>query len=86
MECPAGRDHEARRDARGRLLKTVRTLDPTDVVRGQFRGYRREPGVAPNSQVETFAAVRFHIDDDRWKGVPFYVRAGKCLPVTAAEC
>jgi glucose-6-phosphate 1-dehydrogenase len=85
MECPAGKDHEARRDERGRLLKTVRTLDLSDVVRGQFRGYLREPGVAPDSKVETFAAIRFHIDDERWKGVPFYVRVGKCLPVTATE-
>ena len=85
MECPAGKDHEARRDERGRLLKAVRTLDPSDVVRGQFRGYRREPGVAADSQVETFAAVRFHIDNERWDGVPFYVRVGKCLPVTATE-
>ena len=84
-ECPVGTDHEARRDERDRLLKAVRTLDPSDVVRGQFRGYRGEPGVAPDSRVETFAAVRFHIDNERWKGVPFYVRAGKCLPVTATE-
>jgi len=85
MECPAGTDHEARRDERGRLLKSVRTLGPSDVVRGQFRGYQREPGVAPDSHVETFAALRFHIDNERWNGVPFYVRAGKCLPVTATE-
>jgi glucose-6-phosphate 1-dehydrogenase len=85
MECPAGRDHEARRDERGRLLKAVRTLGASDVVRGQFRGYRAEPGVAPDSQVETFAAVRFHVDNDRWNGVPFYVRVGKHLPVTATE-
>lgn len=84
-ECPAGKDHESRRDERGRLLKAVRTLDPSDVVRGQFHGYRREPGVAPDSQVETFAALRFHIDNERWNGVPFYVRVGKCLPVTATE-
>ncbi|HEY2910465.1 MAG TPA: glucose-6-phosphate dehydrogenase [Gemmataceae bacterium] len=84
-ECPTGKDHESRRDERGRLLKAVRTLDPVDVVRGQFRGYRKEPGVAANSQVETFAALRFRIDNARWKGVPFYVRVGKCLPVTATE-
>jgi glucose-6-phosphate 1-dehydrogenase len=84
-ECPAGRDHEARRDERGRLLRAVRTLGPSDVVCGQFRGYRREPGVAPDSRVETFATVRFHIDNERWNGVPFYVRVGKCLPVTATE-
>jgi glucose-6-phosphate 1-dehydrogenase len=85
MECPVAKDHEARRDERGRLLKAVRTLYLSDVVRGQFRGYRQEPGVAPNSQVETFAAVRFQIDNDRWSGVPFYVRVGKCLPVTTTE-
>jgi glucose-6-phosphate 1-dehydrogenase len=85
MECPAGKDHEARRDERGRLLQAIRTLDPSDVVRGQFRGYRQEPGVAPDSQVETFAVVRLQIDNDRWAGVPFYVRVGKCLPVTATE-
>jgi glucose-6-phosphate 1-dehydrogenase len=84
-ECPAGNDHEARRDERERLLKAVRTLEPSDVVRGQFRGYRCEPGVAPDSQGETFAAIRFHIDNERWKGVPFYVRVGKCLPVSATE-
>lgn len=84
-ECPAGKDHEARRDERGRLLKAVRTLDPSDVVRGQFRGYRDEPGIASDSRVETFAALRFHIDNERWNGVPFYVRVGKRLPVTATE-
>ncbi|OWK35598.1 glucose-6-phosphate dehydrogenase [Fimbriiglobus ruber] len=85
MECPSGQSHEAHRDERGRLLQAVRTLTPNDVIRGQFRGYRSEPGVAPNSEVETFAALRFTIDNDRWSGVPFFVRAGKCLPVTATE-
>jgi glucose-6-phosphate 1-dehydrogenase len=84
-ECPASNDREARRDERARLLKSVRTLEQADVVRGQFRGYRSESGVDPNSQVETFAAIRFHIDNDRWDGVPFYVRVGKCLPVNATE-
>jgi len=85
MECPAANSHEARRDARSRLLEKVRTLDPADAVRGQFRGYRSEPGVAADSRVETFAALCFHIDNERWNGVPFYVRVGKCLPVTATE-
>jgi len=85
MTCPPTNDHEALRDERGRLLQAVRTLGPSDIVRGQFRGYRREPDVAPDSQVETFAAVRFHIDTERWGGVPFFVRVGKCLPVTATE-
>jgi glucose-6-phosphate 1-dehydrogenase len=84
-ECPAGKDHDAHRDERARLFKAIRTLSASDVIRGQFRGYRHEPGVAPDSQVETFAAIRFYIDNDRWRGVPFYVRAGKRLPVTATE-
>lgn len=85
MQRPAEQSREALRDERARLLRSVRTLDPADVVRGQFHGYRQEPGVAPDSQVETFAAVRFYIDSDRWAGVPFCVRAGKCLPVNATE-
>jgi glucose-6-phosphate 1-dehydrogenase len=85
MECPATGDEEDRRDERGRLLTAVRTLIPTDIIRGQFVGYRREPGVASDSKVETFAAARFYIDNDRWSNVPFYVRVGKCLPVTATE-
>ncbi len=85
MERPAGTDHQAVRNERGRVLENVRTLGPSDVVRGQFRGYRQEPNVAVDSQVETFAAIRFWIDNDRWAGVPFFVRAGKCLPVTATE-
>lgn len=85
MEQPAGSDHESIRDERAKLLKAIRTLTPSDVVRGQFRGYRREDGVAPDSQVETLVALQVHIDNDRWAGVPFYVRAGKCLPVTATE-
>jgi glucose-6-phosphate 1-dehydrogenase len=84
-ECPAGPGHEARRDERGRLLKAVRTLGTSDVVRGQFRGYRQVSGVAADSKVETFAALRFYIDNERWQGVPFFVRAGKCLAVTATE-
>jgi glucose-6-phosphate 1-dehydrogenase len=85
MECPARHDHESQRDERGRLLEAVRTLSPSDVGRGQFRGYKQEPGVAPDSQVETFAALRFNVDNERWTGVPFHVRVGKCLPVTATE-
>jgi glucose-6-phosphate 1-dehydrogenase len=85
MEQPAENSHEALRNERGRLLQAVRTLDPSCVLRGQFRGYRQEPGVAPDSQVETFAVVRFLIDNERWAGVPFYVRVGKCLPITATE-
>lgn len=85
MESPVGRDLEALRDERGRLLKMVRELSPVDVVRGQFRGYKKEEGVAPNSTVETFAALRLFIDSNRWDGVPFFIRVGKCLPVTATE-
>ena len=85
MEEPSGRDHESIREERVKVLKMIRPLIPSDVVRGQFRGYRREVDVAPDSQVETFAALRFYIDSERWAGVPFYVRTGKCLPVTATE-
>ncbi len=85
MEAPVGDDPEARRDAKARMFKAMRPLNPSDVVRGQFRGYRDEEGVAPDSQVETFAALRLYIDTWRWAGVPFYIRAGKCLPVTATE-
>src|SRR3989442_13000108 len=63
----------------------MRPLDRKDLVRGRFAGYRREPGVAPDSNVETFAAVRLHVDSWRWDCVPFFIRAGKCLPVTATE-
>lgn len=66
MEQPAGSDDELIRDERAKVLKAIRPFDPSDVVRGQFRGYRREEGVASDSQVETFAALRFHIESDRW--------------------
>ena len=85
MEPPVGSDTEALRDEKFRLFKAIRPLDPADVVRGQFRGYRRESGVAPDSQVETYTAMRLHIDTWRWSNVPFYIRAGKELPVTATE-
>jgi glucose-6-phosphate 1-dehydrogenase len=85
MNAPSSEDTDAVRDEKAMLLKSVRPLDPKDVVRGQFRGYRQEQGVAPDSQVETFAAVRLFIDSWRWAGVPFYIRAGKELPVRATE-
>jgi glucose-6-phosphate 1-dehydrogenase len=85
MEVPAGSDAEAIRDAKIGVFRAMRPLAPEDVVRGQFRGYRHEAGVAVGSRVETFAAVRLHIDSWRWAGVPFYIRAGKCLPLTATE-
>jgi len=67
------------------VLKAIANLEAGNVVRGQFRGFRSEPGVAPDSTTETFAALRLDIDSPRWKGVPFYVRAGKNLPVTCTE-
>jgi glucose-6-phosphate 1-dehydrogenase len=85
MEPPAGTDSESMRDEKVKVLKAVRPLEPARVVRGQFRGYRQEKGVAPDSQVETFAAVRLEINSWRWQGVPVYIRAGKCLPVTCTE-
>src|SRR5690242_18203117 len=85
MDPPVGRDSDAMRAEKLRLFRAMRPLDPTHVVRGQFRGYRDEPGVAPDSQVETFAALCLHIDTWRWAGVPFYIRTGKCLPLTATE-
>lgn len=85
MEPPVARNPEGVRDAKAQAFKAMRPLDPTEVVRGQYPEYRREPGVAPDSKVETFAAVRLHVDSWRWAGVPFYIRAGKCLPVTVTE-
>jgi glucose-6-phosphate 1-dehydrogenase len=85
MEWPTGPTSECLREARGQVLKSVRTLTGSDVVRGQFKGYLQEPGVAPGSQVETFAAIQFQIDNNRWQGVPFCVRVGKCLPCTTTE-
>src|SRR5438445_2222513 len=85
MEPPVRTDSESIRDEKGRLLTAIPALTPDRVVRGQFRGYRKEKGVAPDSRVETFAAVALAIDSWRWKGVPFYIRAGKCLPVTCTE-
>jgi glucose-6-phosphate 1-dehydrogenase len=85
MDPPVGHEHQARQAEKLRLFRAMRPLDPKEVVRGQFRGYRTEKGVAKASQVETFAALRLHIDTWRWAGVPFYIRTGKCLPVTATE-
>ncbi|MBV9279574.1 MAG: glucose-6-phosphate dehydrogenase [Chloroflexi bacterium] len=85
MEAPVGNDPDAVRDAKSLLVKSIRPLTPEDVVRGQFRGYRDEPGVAPDSPVETFAAVRLHIDTWRWSDVPIFIRVGKCLPITTTE-
>jgi glucose-6-phosphate 1-dehydrogenase len=85
MDAPVRTDSESVRDERVRLVKGIPPLDPSRVVRGQFRAYRSQPGVAPDSRVETFAALRLEIDSWRWKGVPIYLRAGKCLPVTCTE-
>ena len=85
MEPPARLDSESLRDEKVKVLKSIPALTAEDVVRGQFRGYRRERGVAADSQVETFAAVRLRIESWRWQGVPFYIRTGKCLPLTSTE-
>jgi glucose-6-phosphate 1-dehydrogenase len=85
MEPPIRTDSESIRDEKVKVLKAMSPLDPKNLVRGQFRGYRQEPGVAPDSTVETFAALKLHIDSWRWQGVPFYIRAGKSLAVTCTE-
>jgi len=85
MDPPAERDPEALRDEKARLLKSIAPLTPKQVVRGQFRGYRDEKGVAKDSTVETFAAARLHVDSWRWANVPFLIRTGKRLPITATE-
>jgi glucose-6-phosphate 1-dehydrogenase len=85
MEPPAGSDSESVRDEKVKVLRAIAPLDAHNVVRGQFRGYRNEPGVAPHSRVETFAALRLQIKSWRWDGVPFFIRAGKSLPVTCTE-
>jgi glucose-6-phosphate 1-dehydrogenase len=85
MDAPVGHHVEAQRDEKARVLKAIEPLRPEQVVRGQYRGYRDEPGVAPRSNVETFAAVALTVDTWRWAGVPFFIRAGKHMPITATE-
>jgi glucose-6-phosphate 1-dehydrogenase len=86
MEPPPGTtDTESVRDEKVKVLKAIRPLQQNDMVRGQFKGYREEKGVAPDSRVETFAAARLFINSWRWQGVPFYLRTGKNLPVTCTE-
>jgi glucose-6-phosphate 1-dehydrogenase len=85
MEPPISGVGEALRDERIKVFKRMRPLTPHNLLRGQFRGYRNEPGVAPDSQVETFVSLQIHLDSWRWAGVPFFIRAGKRLPVTATE-
>jgi len=85
MEPPVRTDSESIRDEKVKVLKAMPPLETKNLVRGQFRGYRKEPGVAADSEVETFAALKLEIDSWRWRGVPFYIRAGKNLPVTSTE-
>ena len=84
-EPPVGMNVEALRDEKEKVFRAMRPLVPGEVVRGQFEGYRAEGGVAPDSDVETYVALRLFIDSWRWGGVPFYIRAGKNLPVTCTE-
>ena len=85
MESPARRDSESLRDEKVKVLKAISPIKPMDIVRGQFRGYQDEKGVARRSRTETFAALRLEIQSWRWAGVPFYIRAGKNMPVTCTE-
>jgi len=85
MDPPATTYNEAIRDEQVKVFRSIRPVTPGDLVRGQFDGYRKEDGVASDSQVETFAALRLHVDSWRWDGVPFFIRAGKCLATTATE-
>jgi glucose-6-phosphate 1-dehydrogenase len=85
MEPPVRTDSETIRDEKVKVLKAIPPLQAKNLVRGQFRGYRSENGVAPHSKVETFAALQLNVDSWRWQGIPFYIRAGKSLPVTCTE-
>jgi glucose-6-phosphate 1-dehydrogenase len=85
MECPINSESGYLRDEKVKLFNSIRPLSKSELVRGQYGGYRSEPGVAANSQVETFVALRLYVDSWRWHGVPFLVRAGKRLAVTATE-
>jgi glucose-6-phosphate 1-dehydrogenase len=85
MEPPVRTDSETIRDEKVKVLKAIPPLQVNNLIRGQFRGYREEKGVGPDSKMETFAALRLEVDSWRWKGVPFYIRAGKNLPVTCTE-
>lgn len=85
MEPPISGTGEALRDERIKIFKRMKPLNSQNLVRGQFRGYHEEAGVAPDSKVETFASLRIELDSWRWAGVPFFLRTGKCLPVTATE-
>ncbi len=85
MEPPASRDEDAFVDEKVKVFRAMRPLDPANVVRGQVEGYRDEPGVAPDSNTETFVAMKVEVDSWRWSGVPFYIRAGKSLAETVTE-
>ncbi len=85
MEPPVRIDSESVRDEKVKVLRAIPSLEANNLVRGQFRGYLQEKGVAPDSKMETFAALRLEVDSWRWKGVPFHIRAGKNLPVTCTE-
>jgi glucose-6-phosphate 1-dehydrogenase len=85
MEAPLTSYPESLRDEQVKVFRAIRTIEPEDIVRGQFRGYREEEYVASDSKVETFAAIRLWIDSWRWEGVPFLIRAGKCMPKSATE-
>ena len=85
MEAPSSTYPEAIRDEQAKVLRTIRPMNKLNITRGQFRGYRDEPGVARDSVVPTYAALRLEVDSWRWAGVPFYVRAGKCLKMTTTE-
>ena len=85
MEAPSSTYGEAIRDEQAKVLRNVRPLNVDNMVRGQFRGYRDEPGVSRDSYMATYAALRLYIDSWRWQGVPFYVRAGKSLQMTVTE-
>jgi len=85
MEPPISIDADRIRDEQVKVFRAIKPLKPENVVRGQFDGYAKEPGVKPGSTVETYAAVRLEVDSWRWAGVPFFIRAGKCLPLTATE-
>src|SRR3546814_541455 len=85
MDAPIGNDPASLKAEKLRLFRAMRPLDPAEVVRGQFKGYRKVDGVAADSNVETFVALCLHIDTWRWAGVPFYIRAGKNLPITTTQ-
>ncbi|MGA2148128.1 MAG: glucose-6-phosphate dehydrogenase [Bryobacteraceae bacterium] len=85
MEPPANRDYGSVQREKASVFRAMRPLRRDDLVRGQYAGYRQEPGVARNSDVETFCALRLFIDSWRWEGVPWHLRSGKYLPQTATE-